>query len=381
MKKTIKLLGIIALVVILALTFVFTACSDSDEDDDGDTNNGSQTGDNNSGNNGNNSGNNSSGEQPRSGYCHISGIAYGNGMFVAVGGPIPGEESIAYSTDGITWTASADHPFGRGVSNSVAYGNGKFVAVGTDVYNKGGIIASSTDGITWTEVMTTVYKYYDIVWGADKFVIGGGQGSGKGMAYSSDGVTWTAVKDTGAIDSAIDKIAWGDGKFIVGTTNIAYSTDGIKWTEAANNPFGLAGDWGNFSSGSIHDFAYGNGKYVAVGSYGRSTYPPDKNSQIAYSTDANNWTVVEDSVFGKNYVNAITWGNGMFIAGGTSGGKMAYSTDGVTWTEIADSTFDINGFYDIVWGNDKFVAVGTRSRMAYSYDGITWTAVMDSAFP
>ena len=43
------------------------------------------------------------------------------------------------------------------------------------------------------------------------------------------------------------------------------------------------------------------------------------------TTDGTNWTEVSDTAFGNwpNNINAITWVNGRFVAGGVSG-KIAY---------------------------------------------------------
>jgi hypothetical protein len=82
----------------------------------------------------------------------INVIVFGNGTFVAVGGP--GNQGIAaYSTDGINWTTtlSGDFPLGNGVDvYALAYGYGLqgqpcFVA-GDDA---GYIAYSYDDGATW----------------------------------------------------------------------------------------------------------------------------------------------------------------------------------------------------------------------------------------
>ena len=59
---------------------------------------------------------------------YIYSIYYGNGKYV-VGGT---NGKMAYSTDGITWTAVADSTFGSSYIESICYGNGKFVAGGYD---------------------------------------------------------------------------------------------------------------------------------------------------------------------------------------------------------------------------------------------------------
>ena len=133
-----------------------------------------------------------------------------------------------------------------------------------------------------------------------------------------------------------------------------------NWTLVSNTTFGET---------NINAIAYGNGKFVAVGSGGK----------MAYSTNGINWTAVSNSTF-ENYTNpyiwSIAWGNGKFIAGGY-GGKMAYSEDGITWTAVTNSAFGDNGIRGIAWGNNKYVAVGA-DKIAHSADGISWTAVAET---
>jgi hypothetical protein len=78
----------------------------------------------------------------------VNVIVYGNGIFVAVGGPdaAPGiSGKAAYSKDGITWT-QAKFPLGNEVAvYALAFGNGYFVA-GDDA----GYIAYSRDGQNWS---------------------------------------------------------------------------------------------------------------------------------------------------------------------------------------------------------------------------------------
>jgi len=312
------------------------------------------------------------------GISQIWGIAYGNGKFVAVATPgMSG--AIAYSADGVTWTATTSHPFGDGSIYGVAWGADKFVAVGSGSDDKS-MIAYSADGVTWTKVTTAISspdKYVSsIVWGADKFVIGGQSG----MSYSADGISWTAISNTNNVfNGYIEAIGWGDGKFVAGSTSIAYSTDGIAWAKVANanDPFGVAMIDGSANGGNIRDFAWGNNKHIVVGNYGPLS---NMRGRIAYSSDAESWTAVADNTFGTTTVSAVAYGNGKYVAGGVSDGKMAYSSDGVTWTAVTDSKFGTAGIYDIVYGGGKFVAVGHQSRIAYSADGITWTAVADSPF-
>ena len=144
------------------------------------------------------------------------------------------------------------------------------------------------------------------------------------------------------------------------------NSDTGGWKNVANSTFE------NSSSSVIRAIAYGNGKFVAGGSSGK----------MATSTDGITWTAVTDSTFGTNIIRAIAYGGAAgqekFVAGGRNG-KMAYSADGVTWTST-ESLFGGGDIYAIAYGNGKFVAVGTSGKMATSTDGATWTAVTQSVF-
>lgn len=110
---------------------------------------------------------------------------------------------------------------------------------------------------------------------------------------------------------------------------------------------------------------YGNGKYVAVG----------QNGSIAYSSNGVNWT---NKQIGTNQWKSITYGNGKFVAVGgySDGGYVAISTDGVTWTTQKNIT-DAH-IFDICYNGSIFVIVchwGTSKGRGYilkSTDGVNW---------
>ena len=270
------------------------------------------------------------------GTSHINSICYGNGKFVAVG--FGGK--IAYSSDGINWTA-ASSPVDVTLVD-VCYGNGKFVAVGNRK------ILYSMDATTWTLIPDSGSDYNfagSVCYGNGKFVAGGTSGK---MAYSLDGISWTAVTDSKFnYTSHIYGVHYGNGKFIAsgGYGGMVCSANGVTWTAVTDSKFG---------SSYINNTCYGNGKFVAVGEGGK----------IAYSSDGISWTAVTDSKFGSSYINNICYGNGKFVAVGASG-KMAYSSDGISWTLVSDSGFGDLNIGGACYGNGKFVAVGRGGKMFY----------------
>lgn len=129
-------------------------------------------------------------------------LAFGNGKFIAVGHRDYNDfnrddKTIIVSADGINWNTTvnpqSDDPAVQLQWNSVAFGQGKFIAVGD---NK---IASSTDGITWTQINKTG-NWTKVVYKAGLFIALGYQlqqtqnavdlNNYNRILWSSDGVNW-----------------------------------------------------------------------------------------------------------------------------------------------------------------------------------------------
>jgi hypothetical protein len=200
------------------------------------------------------------------------------------------------------------------------------------------------------------------------------------MASSPDGSTWTSISivtSSTLVNNNFNAIAYGNGKWVAGTNysgEIAHSSDGINWT-VTDSKFKEASD-STSANYYINGIAYGDNKWVAVGemSFGTSDY------RLSVSTDNGiTWAPIEnDAVFkdsSSNYLNAVAYGGGKFVAVGTN--KSAYSSDGTIWTAI-DNVLN-NGAHRVAYGNGKFVAgYGAFGSIAYSPDGITWTSAADT---
>jgi hypothetical protein len=217
------------------------------------------------------------------------GIAYGNGVFVAVG-----DQSV-YSTDGgHSWTSVSL----TGFYYSVTYGNGIFVAVGDDT-----TAYSSNDGQSWTVVSLSGF-WKSVIYANGIFVAVGNNTT----AYSSNGgQSWTVVSLSGFWRGvAYD----GTSRLVAVSTDSksAYSTnDGQTWSSPLSTGVTL---------GSI---AYGNGKFVAVG-----------GSTAVYSSDGGqSWTNVPLSI---SAWSAIAYGNGTFVAVSPQRVTMYSTNGGQTWS-------------------------------------------------
>lgn len=210
-----------------------------------------------------------------------------------------------------------------------------------------------------TSSANTVGQFAKVAYGAGKFVAipyTYASDTSK-FAYSSDGEIWAFVNaPSTSVQASWKDIIYADGKFVVignanGTTSANYSavsTDGINWTV------------GNFPTGGTpYSIAYGNGRFVVVGS----------NTVSAHSTDGLNWTRV--LLPSSCQAMIVAFGNGKFVAPNPNGYVCAYSTDGSSWTmgDIIASEFS-----RITFNNGRFVSVGNKS-IQYSDDGINWTSV------
>ncbi len=109
------------------------------------------------------------------------GVAYGNGLFVAVSSTGSGNR-VMTSADGITWTprtSASDSNW-----QAITYGNNLFVAVGTNA------VMTSADGITWTS-RTAVNGSWDSVAGCGGMFVAVSSLTSPYVMSSSDGITWT----------------------------------------------------------------------------------------------------------------------------------------------------------------------------------------------
>ncbi|MDR1256374.1 MAG: hypothetical protein LBJ86_01345 [Spirochaetaceae bacterium] len=129
----------------------------------------------------------------------------GDGRYVFGGGSgrIAWTESILSGGQPVTWTTATattgNWPFGPGdFVNVIAYGNGVFVAVGNIAANTQGIVAYSSDGEHWTGVTLSTLPplfgrtsgIYALAFGNGYFAAADNDGN---FVYSANGSTWTAA--------------------------------------------------------------------------------------------------------------------------------------------------------------------------------------------
>jgi len=146
-------------------------------------------------------------------------VTYGNGLFVAVA-QSGSTNRVMTSPDGINWT-SRTSPDGINwtqrtqpvttANNSVAYGNGLFVAVGPSK------LITSPDGINWTSRTVTANSWTSVTYGNGAFAAVSQSGTGNRLVISTNGIEWNTRTSTS--DSAWYSITFGNGMFVAVSNN------------------------------------------------------------------------------------------------------------------------------------------------------------------
>ena len=183
---------------------------------------------------------------------------------------------------------------------------------------------------------------------------------------SSDGIKWTSGNNTWSNDSVagnLYNIVYNDveNKYVgIGKNCFASSSDGKKWKSEASAQ--------NINN---NDLLYANGNYYGVSSgYG---------GRIQKSTDGKNWQNLSTGLPNSNVgstdyynLNAITFGNGKYIAVGSQG-KVLSSNDGESWN---NQTLGVSPSYlsliDVIYAGGKYVIVGSGGTIYTSDDGASW---------
>lgn len=255
-------------------------------------------------------------------------VAYGDGLFVAVGD----NGLIKTSPNGEAWTTrnSGTILSLRGVTYSEDHG--LFVVVG---YN--GLILTSPNGIYWTKRQSgTTVNFWGVGCGNHRVVVVGDSGA----IYTSYNCTsWT--QRTSGVTKRLYDVAFcsniDGGVFVVvgaSGTLLKGSLDAISWARKSTPLYnlylyGVASDCIDF--------------FVVVAQYGRTMT----------SNTGNTWTQTRWGV--HDHLYGVTYGSSQFIAVGYNGDILS-SPNGASWVEESSPTIDqLRG---VAYGNSRFVAVG-----------------------
>ena len=313
--------------------------------------------------------------------CQMISVAWGAGVFVAVGsgGPLRGNDEgnpwIEVSTDGIDWMpadihytpAQLDQAY---ILRSIAYGKEGFVT--TD----GVHVLHSADGRNWTmgSFQSAAFKIAYVIYDGTRYILysntvgpyGYGEGVGDNIPWkvSTDGVNWT---DYGAItvtngpagepvsiihEAGEYEAAWQAAQSVTDSTRYltATSPDGLSWTLGTPVPVTNMSVRPGLPVLSVAPVMYGilhtGGQYLLFG--GRDEFPVKDVSwgvalhgssmsamtvvgPLQAENHGNGFRPAGEPLYGNPYETHALVSNGTATVGLGEGGLFV-TTDGITWT-------------------------------------------------
>lgn len=279
----------------------------------------------------------------------IRGLTYGNNTLVA--GTQAG--AILTSPDGITWTSRTS-----GTSSSIqelTYGSGGGFVSAISL----GSISTSTDGTTWAVYGPTQDYLNKISYDSTSnlFVV---VGANRTYQTSSDGLTWTPR--TTSTTSTFTSLTYGGNQMVYTLSNVAYQA------VAGNAGVGTSTNHSTFTTigtgiraSAISSITTDGTKFV-IGYI---------NAVGSIDTTYDGIFVTPKSPVSFNVVTSLAFQNGLYIAGGSTGG-LATSTDLTTWTTQTSGTS--SSILSIMYGNGVYMYTGANLALATSTDAVTWTS-------
>jgi hypothetical protein len=290
-------------------------------------------------------------------------VTYGDGGFVAVG---RGGAILTAATPDAVWTKKGTIYLDGGDYTSdfdsylysAAYANGAYIIASESMY------LTSTDGTNWTITydLSNLSALYGVVYGDDGFAAAGAGG----LIISIDGDDWTE-RSSGS-KSYLAGLTYNNGLFVaVGSNEIMTSLNGAQWIRRA-----VPGDVGTLEA------VVGNGS----GGYAAAGYGYDASHHyigtLVYSMDGTTWQKAATVPGTDMMLKGAAYGNGKYVAVGSSWssgatGVIYTSADGSGWYQI--TTGLIGRLTDVIYENGMFVAVGENDTLMYSADGTSWTTV------
>jgi hypothetical protein len=320
-------------------------------------------------------------------------IAFANNTFVAIAGGSAVSTATAYSTTGTSFVAGGALPNSAlwiSIAGGLISATNYFVAVAGYSGNSTATAYSTNGGVTWASMTSASNApYQSVAYGNSRFVAVSGGTTRGGVAagsanstviYSTTGTSWVASSNYALQQWC--SVIYVNGYFTSlnktggATARNSWSTDGITWNQAtvlsngggstsvscaaSSGTLGVYVDTSTTSSGATRDPSYGWTYY--------NTATPQISSNVAYgngtwvvgfaggyitSTDALNWTTVQNPYFfgnnssnpGTSYtLNAFQWigylnGKWWALLGMTQNNSYAmYSTDLTNWSYVSLAT-------------------------------------------
>lgn len=290
-------------------------------------------------------------------------VSQAAGTFVAVGGRYPDTGVLLTSVDAIHWETRYTDSLAW--LARVAHDGNRFVAVGTN-----GRMLTSEDAVNWVPVdaAESLDHFRTVVRLNGRFYAGGysretGSGMHSVLLTSENGLDWERLTIPEIYWFGPRDFAYGNGRYVgVGTgtffpNTVLTSLDGFTWST----------NWANIFPDSVR-VAYGNDRFVAVG--GRVNLMGGSASTSPDGMDWS-WRFMGGHGTGDFIFTGLCFDGGEFHAvAGNRLSKIVRSRDGEEWALSGSVTSaHLNG---VAFGGGRFVAVGSDGSLLHSPDGVHW---------
>ena len=255
------------------------------------------------------------------------------------------------STDGLAWRTQI--LAGKRQSSGMAYGNGHFVAAGT------GTLDTSPDGAAWTSLIAPHQQACGgLVYVQSHFLLLSGT---EGVWLSTNGVDWEphALAPQPASTPLSEVVHWGSLNCLNGLCFAFGRRGGDSGSAFLAISANGGADWDVKPLDrqvSAVSMAYGNGQYVLLGAF-----------LVGHSADGRHWTFGPE--FAPQLQAAgLAFLNGRFVTVDTEG-KIYRSDDGLQWYQRGPNSGALNAVAATPRG---FVAVGSSGTILTSPNGFDW---------
>lgn len=270
-----------------------------------------------------------------------------------------GSASLAYSVDGIQWTAIQNEIFT--VCNKVVWTGMVWVAVGAGPLHS---IATSYDGIAWTASTSALFaECYDVAYNGYWIVaVGRDSASQPIIARSQDGMSWESVAQS-VFSTKVHAIQWTGVSWLAygsgtNTTAISNHADASALTATATPNLSVT-DCANIVAGNN---LYENSSSNKIG------YNPTNAFDGSFNSNATEWRSL-----GVNY------SGGSYVGSSTTTYNSDQNADG-EWLEVQLSAAAFCQHYYVVFSVDSSNSIPKSWKLLGSNDNENWALLDDFQF-
>jgi hypothetical protein len=257
----------------------------------------------------------------------VSGIAYGNDIWIAVGGSLSTgmNNNIAISKDGYIWNTQQ---FPKMIALNVAYGDNKWVITIQQIQTTNNLLLSNDNGMNWEYIVLNMFVVYDVAFGENFSGINSHlwvvTGDGE-VSISSDCIKW--ISKMSNLPNKVNCVAFGKDNLNKNLCVVGGDSNGILWM----NTIATSYDGTTWVSRSkiiniVKGITYNNSNlWIAVG---------DGPIKIASSRDGAIWTGITSGINNIVLGNGIIFANNLWIFGGLGGDPPASEYNIMTGTQV-----------------------------------------------